>query len=182
MNGKNGRYVPVFGSRPAVYQSACDHKLTQGSETNARPTLDCPNPHHRGRRGLPLGATDDGARTGHHAGQQRARRGGRRRSHRHGSGNRRGAVGFLAGSGRAHRRGGPPGPECARQLRGQAWRYPVGHRQGISTRSVVLARDLAGQPADTKSPPHLPRGYFAAGVHRRPAAYHAATRHDGARQ
>jgi LysM domain len=30
--GKNGRYVPVFGGNPAVYQPACDHKLTQGSE------------------------------------------------------------------------------------------------------------------------------------------------------
>jgi len=30
--GKNGRYVPVFGSRQAVYQPACDDKLTQGSE------------------------------------------------------------------------------------------------------------------------------------------------------
>src|SRR5882757_1680984 len=31
-HGKNGRYVPVFGGKPAVYQPACDHKLCQGSE------------------------------------------------------------------------------------------------------------------------------------------------------
>ena len=62
------------------------------------------------------------------------------------------------------------GPQRTGQLRRQARRHPVGHRQGVLARSVVLARDLAGQPPGPESAPHLPGRYPAPGVHRRAAA------------
>jgi hypothetical protein len=34
--GKNGRYVPALSGEAAVYQSVCNHRLTQGSDWNER--------------------------------------------------------------------------------------------------------------------------------------------------
>ena len=75
----------------------------------------------------------------------------------------------------------PAGRQCPRELRRQAWRHAVGHRQSVFARSLVLAGDLAGQPASPESSLDLPGRHLAPGVYRWSAANPVAARRSTAR-
>src|SRR5271169_616868 len=84
--GKNGRCVPVLSGRAEVYQSVCKHKLTHGSETNARSSIFSPICICRADRGMQIGTAEAGGSSTCRRNRTRGgRHGGRRSEDSHGS-------------------------------------------------------------------------------------------------
>ena len=162
--GKTGRCVPVLSGRAEVYQSVCKHKLTHGSETNARSSIISPICSGRADRGMQVGAPEGGgSSTGRrnrtcrrgHAGRRSKRPPWKLRSKQLGSARQQSEAPAQRHSAGAKRAG---------QLCREARRHPLGHRQGLFARSLVLAGNLAGQSAGSQPTLDLSGRHSASGV------------------